>query len=410
MGLSIMRESEGWWEFCALADAGRHEEALTLLTRLAEADDPHAQDRLARMYASGDRVPQDPWQSQYWLDRLTALGEGGHLIAQLVLYDKFLHRSPRAEDCARAAYWLLKAAEAGDAEAQLEIWTEAARVVFPGPQDEAKKKAQPWLEKSAAQGFAEAIWVLSWQYFTPAGEPTETALAMITKIAAQGHTQARRYLARLKTGMPPSEKMPVRTRRFAGTSAACREASDLWSANRRPEAVALLMAQAEADDPEAQAALVDLYARGGDPLPQDLEQSRRWTNRLVKLADAGNVTAQRVLFGESLKRPESVDLDRGVQWLLKAAEAGDPAAQLDVWAHAAIVFPGPPAQVHRAARAWLKKSAAQGHAEAMWILAWQQFTRAGEPTAAALELIAKAAAQNFPPASAFCSTERMRGF
>lgn len=178
----------------------------------------------------------------------------------------------------------------------------------------------------------------------------------------------------------------------------CERAKKLWAADKHEEALALFTRLAAAGDPHAQSRLVNLYRDGREHVARDFGRCRYWLDRMSDVAEAGNVDAQMILFGWYQMEPLVADDDLAAYWLLKAAEAGDPEAQYEVWGNAETVFPGPRELAARQAQPWLEKAAAQGYAEAMYHLSRQYFAPDGRPSERALELISKAAEQGLPPA------------
>jgi len=185
-------------------------------------------------------------------------------------------------------------------------------------------------------------------------------------------------------------------------SSAWAYAVELWSAAKdgRPElrdqALAEFARLAEDGDPHAQDTLADMYFNG-DGVPKDLELSRYWRDRLAALGERGNVAAQMLLHWNYLMGPIVRDWDIAAYWLLKAAEAGDPEAQYEIWCNAEIVFPGDAGEAKRKAAPWLEKAAAQEYAEAMFVLS-RRFGSPDNPTPKWRELITKAADQGLPAA------------
>jgi len=369
--------------YWALLD-DRKEEALAMLLRLAAADNPFAQAEVIRRLELREKIPGDDHDAHYWLDCLTAQGERGDTAVQMLLFYYWRDHGRRREEKERMAYWLRKAAEAGNADAQYQMWQEA-EVVFGSPRSKAEAAAQPWLEKSAAQEFPDALWCLSWSHFTPDGEPTAKALELIERAAALDQPSARQFLGRRKAKWRGAGIAPTGATCEVRESAEYQQAIEQWD-GRRDDVVARMRHLADADDPDALAFLADRAKESDDRV-----RYQSLIGRLTELAEAGNVNAQKRLVHQVSDR------DGEAYWRLRAAASGDPESQYGIWAYADLVFPGPRDLAKKQAQPWLEASAAQGYEEALWVLSFQYFEDS-RPTARAMELLKQAAAQKFPPA------------
>jgi len=98
------------------------------------------------------------------------------------------------QDCEKALYWYLKAAEQGLALAQTNVGLMYAQGGAGVPQD--PKKALEWLTKAAQQGFALAQFNLGFMYDNGKGVPQDDqkALDWYKKAALQGLAEAQTNL------------------------------------------------------------------------------------------------------------------------------------------------------------------------------------------------------------------------
>ncbi len=135
-------------------DAGRHGQAIQLLTPLANGGNSLAQYRLGVMYYHGQGVPEDEKQAIYWWKKAAAQG---YAEAMFQLGSAFLFGSQAArfvpDPDREAATWYFQAASAGHAEAQyhLGLLFLAGKGVIDN-----REEATRWLRKAATQGHPEA--------------------------------------------------------------------------------------------------------------------------------------------------------------------------------------------------------------------------------------------------------------
>lgn len=95
-----------------LFDAERYEEALPLLTPLAEAGSLEAQEILHDLYRHGHGVPADQAKAAYWTQRSA---EQGHAPAQAAMGEYYLGGTGGAVNEAKAVDWFRRSAQQGDA-------------------------------------------------------------------------------------------------------------------------------------------------------------------------------------------------------------------------------------------------------------------------------------------------------
>ncbi len=129
---------------------------------------------------------------------LEPLARGGDAQAQLQLAQLYYHGHGVRESDAEAVRWLERAARQGLADAQFQLGNMYAYGLAPLPaeQDGARLAAQ-WYFEAARQGHAEAQYSLGILFLTGSGvlPSPEEARKWIERAAAQGHADARRYLA-----------------------------------------------------------------------------------------------------------------------------------------------------------------------------------------------------------------------
>ncbi len=135
-------------------DAGRHGQAVQMLTPLASAGNSLAQYRLGMMYYHGQGVAEDEKQAIFWWKKAAAQG---YAEAMFQLGSAYLFGSQTAkfvpDPDREAATWYFQAASAGHAEAQyhLGLLFLAGKGVIDN-----REEAARWLRKASAQGHAEA--------------------------------------------------------------------------------------------------------------------------------------------------------------------------------------------------------------------------------------------------------------
>lgn len=134
--------------------AGRYEQAIGLLTPLANQSNSQAQYRLGMMHYYGQGVPEDEKRAIFWLRKAATQG---HTHAMFDLGNAYLLGQEAAklvpDPDREAALWYFQAASAGHMEAQyhLGLLFLAGKGVI-----ESRKEAMNWFNKAAAQGHLEA--------------------------------------------------------------------------------------------------------------------------------------------------------------------------------------------------------------------------------------------------------------
>ena len=155
-------------------------QAVYWLTKAAEQNDVNAQYNLASIYLQDKNDPEDMEKGLHWMEKAANLN---HIDAQLVLWYMFLFEK---EDTEQAIFWLTKAAEQGDAEAQNEL-------ALTYLQDENIPKdienAFFWMEKAAQQNHIKSQFLLGVMFLHEKND-TELAIPWLTKAAEQGDEDA----------------------------------------------------------------------------------------------------------------------------------------------------------------------------------------------------------------------------
>jgi len=117
------------------------------LKRKAANGDPETQCAVADVYADDSRAEfYDASQAVIWYEKAAAQG---HTRAQWLLGAGYFQGIGIEKDMEKAEYWLLKSAQAGDADGQYTL----AGYYFMKPDI---VKAEYWIEKAIEQGHEEA--------------------------------------------------------------------------------------------------------------------------------------------------------------------------------------------------------------------------------------------------------------
>lgn len=156
---------------------------------------------------------------------------------------------------------------------------------------------------------------------------------------------------------------------------------------------------AERDNPKAQFLLALMY-KEGEGTESDDAAYRYWLQRLVTLATQGNAEAQWELSCKyRWANHFPLDIDKANCWLGEAAKNGNADAQY----HLAVYYEHGDygyEQARDKARYWFLKAVEQGYAEALYVYSFEFFedTDKKRPSPRAMELLRRAADQNFSPA------------
>jgi TPR repeat protein len=249
----------------------------------AKSGNAEAQTRIGRAYWQGAGVPKDYVQAVFWFRKAAEQGNATAQVSLGILYDGALEEVKGVpQDYAQAANWYRKAAEQGNGIAEFMLGRYYANGLGV-PQDYVKAAA--WYRKAAAnQGGmpASAQSALGELYLYGRGVPKDYAQATdwFRKAADQNDADAELYLGVFyfygNRGIP---------RDYAQAAAWYRKAADHGNNS-------------------AQYMLGQLYS-DGQGVPQDYAQAAAW---FQKAADQGNTSAQRnlgVFYAQGTGVPQS---------------------------------------------------------------------------------------------------------
>jgi hypothetical protein len=207
---------------------------------------------------------------------LAKRAEAGDAQAQVELGRAYEDGKGVGQDDERAVEWFRKSADQGNAEGEnsLGVMYALGRGV---PHD--REEAVRWYKKSAKQGLAEGIYNVAISYFNGEGLEENTSLAATWMMAAQnrGDAQAAEALNHI------SEQLHNRLDRSKYDLAGLYEKGDELPQDL-PAAVALYMEAARKDHRDSpfasysQYKLCQLYAIGKG-IPQDYAQARSWCKK-----------------------------------------------------------------------------------------------------------------------------------
>lgn len=134
----------------AFEKAGQFDQAAKAYESAARQGEPRGQFLLARLYETGQGLPQNNKQAVFWY---TKAAEQGNAAVQNMLGQIYLEGTITPQDYKQAMYWLTQAAGKGNPEAQgaLGEMYQAGKGV---PKD--LKQAYSWNSKAAEQGVPRA--------------------------------------------------------------------------------------------------------------------------------------------------------------------------------------------------------------------------------------------------------------
>jgi TPR repeat protein len=166
--------------------------AATWFRKSAEAGDATAELNLAVLYHRGEGVPKDDAQAELWLTRAADQG----LLPAMLQLATWKLQPEHGFNVDAAIVWYKKAAEQGDASAQValgDIFSEDRFHHVDYPQ------ALGWYRKAAEQGRAAGQFGLGARYLLGQGVPRdpEEARRWLTPAANQGHPYAQYLLAKM---------------------------------------------------------------------------------------------------------------------------------------------------------------------------------------------------------------------
>lgn len=186
------KRSSKFFEAWNAYDDGQSELALRLMEECADEGDPVACFTTANWYRSGEGAPVNMERGDYWMRRLESLAERGNLEAQWELSCKYRWGAGLLPlDIERANHWLERAAEGGYGEAQhhLAWYYETGQYQYPVDSNE----AAAWYGRAFDQEHPETLYLYATRLFRN-GQPTEEAIALLRKAAANGLKQAEHVL------------------------------------------------------------------------------------------------------------------------------------------------------------------------------------------------------------------------
>ena len=341
------------------------------LTKLrSELEDPSDYLKLARLYENGTGVSQNDSEALEWYRKAA---EKGNAEAQLELGKRYFDGRSVSVNASEAVEWYRKAADKGNTEAQLELGDR----YFEGRGVEQKySTAAEWYRKAAEQGIARAQYQLGLMYSQGQGVERNyvEAAEWYRKAAEQGSKEAQRSLAGLfeygkGVGQSYAEaekwylKAAGQGSKEAQYSLGLIYAYGKGGVRSNTEAFRWFHKAAEQGYPPALYRLGSMYEYGTGISQNDeaaLEMYR-------EAAEKGNRWAQRhlgYLYSSGIGAEQN--LLEAEKWYRKAAEQGDAAAQVGLGEmyYAADCL----GQDFAEALKWFKKAASQGNAQAQYRL------------------------------------------
>ena len=291
--------------------------ALRPLRQQAEAGNADAQFNLGIAWINGSAGTVDYEKARYWWEKAAAQGQR---IAQYnlgVLYDEGRGVS---QDYHLAAQWYRKAAQQGFISAQYNLgnlYRDGKGV----PQN--AYIARDWQEKAAAQGDRDAMYVLGSLYRQGAlgiSGDGQHALAFywLEQAAMRGQPQAQAELADLYArgeGVARDPATAAKWQQAAATAQTGAENTD----NSDLTAIEQTEQAAMHGDTQAQVALANHYAHG-DGIARDEEAALKWWQ---VAAAQGSTDAMQAL---ARHYRDAADRSQAEHWYLAAAEKGDSSA------------------------------------------------------------------------------------
>lgn len=180
-------------------------EALLLLHPLAERGEPAAQYTLGQMYRRGRGFVVSVPEALPLLQQAAAANYPPALTALGEMYEA---GEGVTQDLEVARQWYKKAAESGNAKAQLHLGVHFIRI------EDGRDFAQAaeWLKLAAQQNEAEAQYFLARLLLDGQGVERDRAEAMVWlfRAGAQGHAPAQRFLHLLKQAETPDRDLALR--------------------------------------------------------------------------------------------------------------------------------------------------------------------------------------------------------
>ena len=166
--------------------------ALEEYKKLAVEGDAVAQLRLGAMYEKGLGVKADNQMAVIWFAKSAGQGDA---MAQYKVAEMYQKGKGVPVDKKKAITWYTKSAEQGEVSAQISL-----AVLYLDPSGNQKSKAVPWIKKAVATGDLNAQYLWGLMNLEGEGTPVDIPLArkMLTAAAAQGQSDAKEELAKLK--------------------------------------------------------------------------------------------------------------------------------------------------------------------------------------------------------------------
>ena len=347
------------------------------LTKLrSELEDPSDYLKLARLYENGTGVSQNDSEALEWYRKAA---EKGNADAQIELGKRYFDGRGVSANEAEAVVWYRKAADKGNTEAQLELGDR----YFEGRGVEQKySTAAEWYRKAAEQGIARAQYQLGLMYSQGQGVERNyvEAAEWYRKAADQGLPEAQRSLAALfvdgnGVGQSYAEaekwyrKAAEHGSKEAQYTLGCMYEYGKGVEQSNREAVIWLQKAAAQEYAQALYHLGSMYEYGRGVIQDDeiaLELYR-------KAAGNGFRDAQRhlgYLYSSGIGVEQ--DLLEAAQWFRKAANQGDAAAQVCLgemyYAEDCL------GQNYTEALKWFHEAARQGNSQAQYRLG-QMYSR-----------------------------------
>jgi len=263
----------------------------------AAAGDAVACYNLSRYYRAGFGVAPSQTEYRRWLDKA---GEAGFAPAlEEMALNAFLGLYGETEDRARGAALELRAAEAGDADAQFSVAESFLEGRWGRTTDAAE--AVKWLEKAAAQDHVKALAKLGNLLRDGSGvaHDDERAVALYERAAKLGNRDAQGNLGWMNEIGRGVTKDPLRAAEWYRKAG---ERGNVWAIK----------------------ALGTLY-RDGAGVPQDLAKARELYERAAAAGNASAMYSLGWLYSEGKGVPK--DQAKAFEWFEKAARDGDADAQ-----------------------------------------------------------------------------------
>lgn len=369
--------------------------ALPILRVLAAHDMPQAMARLAELHRSGSGVPENPAMMQHWLDRLRQCAVADDSQAQYLLARAYTYVQMLPPDAATAQVLYEKAARAGHAGAQYDLYELHRTGNFGFTKDDARSRY--WQEKALAQDHPEALFAQAVELNFQAGGMSPEAEELVRRAQAQMGPLP----PRVEDQDGPYKGFPPGTAPDWLEATAPDQLERLfWQAyrdfhdGRREAALPVLHAIADKGKAPAMAQLAWAY-NAGQGVRRSATMARYWIDRLLRNAEAGNPEAQHLIANEYGSGSILIeDEEKARDWLLKSAEGGFAEAQYDCatgFRHGSDGFEQHDGQ----AVYWLDKAVAQGYPAALYDKANDIVRREGRPTAEALALYRQAAEKGY---------------